>query len=86
MQRMIENVIIAEEADNIGLEVSDEEVEEMIESLFGYYPQRRTHRHHHPYHCADLHPFCGTTGPGHHSSHRNARTHCHRPGGYSHHL
>ena len=38
MQRMIENVIIAKEADNIGLEVSDEEVEEMIESLFGYYP------------------------------------------------
>ncbi len=38
MQRLIENVIIAREAEQMGIEVTDEEVQETIENLFGYYP------------------------------------------------
>jgi hypothetical protein len=38
MQRMVENAIIEQESEKLGLEVSDEDVEQMIESLFGYYP------------------------------------------------
>lgn len=38
MQRIVENIVVTQQAEKLGIEVSDEEVQEMIESLFSYYP------------------------------------------------
>ncbi len=38
MQRLVENTVIQQEAEKLGIEVSDEEVQELIQSLFSYFP------------------------------------------------